>query len=102
MRRKDLSGDHEASGAVLWIILRRLFRWSGVKISRLLRLVMRMVLVGLAGWVNGGSEERSRVRCEARDEARDRFGDCDGDVGELGESGGSGESCGDSIADGVW
>jgi hypothetical protein len=62
-------------------------RW--IRFMRGASTVMRMVLVGFAGWVNGGMQERSRDRWEAREEARERFGDA---VGERpGEA--AGESC---------
>jgi len=54
-----------------------------------MRLVINSVFVGVAGWVSGGKEERSRVKCEPRDDALDLFGVDRGDA--------VGESFGDSI-----
>jgi len=51
--------------------------------------VISSVFVGVAGWVSGGKEERSRVKCEPRDDALDLFGVDRGDA--------VGESFGDSI-----
>jgi hypothetical protein len=109
MRRKDFRGDQEASGAVLLIMSRSCVMCGCAKTAGLLRLVMRMVLVGFAGCVNGGMQERSRERWDARDDARERvLGDGAGE--RLGERAGDsciGECCGDSIAvivveGGVW
>jgi len=75
IRRKDLRGAQEAKGAMLFMICRKCDMCSGRNISGFMRLVMRMVFVGTAGCVNGGIEDRSRVRCDPRDEARDRVGE---------------------------
>jgi hypothetical protein len=64
---------------------------------------MRMVLVGFAGWVKGGMQERSSDRCDALEEARERFGDAVGErPGEAtGESCVGDCSCCESIANGA-
>lgn len=59
------------------------------KTAGLFKLVMRSVLVGVAGWVRGGRQERSSDRCDAREEARERFGEVTGE--RPGEP--AGESC---------
>jgi hypothetical protein len=67
--------------------------WGCEKMAGLPRLVISIVLVGLAGCVNGGIDERSRVRWEPR---REREGDMEGER--------PGETLGDvwsNICDGV-
>jgi len=41
--------------------------------------MMRRVLVGFAGCVNGGRHDRSRLRWEPREDARERAGEPPGD-----------------------
>lgn len=57
---------------------------------------MRRVFVGSAGWLSGGSDERSRVRCDARDEARDLAGEGPPEPSMVGD--GSGDCAGESIS----
>lgn len=62
MRRKDLSGANEWIGATFSMRPRISCKFSGKKMSVLLRLVKRRVLDGGVGWINGGRSERSRLR----------------------------------------
>lgn len=77
IRRKDFSGDQEATGFVCEMRLRRVRRWSGRKISRSLRLVIISVFVGGEGDGIGGIVDRSIERLE-----RDERVDDDRDVGD--------------------
>jgi len=104
IRRKDLRGDHEASGAMLLIRSRIWVMCGCANTAGSLRLVIRSVLVGFAGWIID-MLERSSVRCDARDDARDRLGEPDGErPGDATGDKASGESCvaGDSIVFVVW
>lgn len=93
MRRKDLSGANECMGATLSMRSRISCRFSGRKMSMLLRLVKRRVLDGGVGWINGGRSERSRLRLALlREEVED---DLEGrGVGSIMKS----ELCGCEVA----
>ena len=75
MRRNDLSGAKAWILDVWEIRSRIVWRFSGRKMSILLRLVIRRVLDGGVGWISGGKLERSRVRFmplrEEKDEDRE-------------------------------
>lgn len=77
IRRKDFNGDHEATGFVCEMRLRRVRRWSGRKISKSLRLVMMRVLEGGEGDGIGGMVDRSIERFDRDERAED-----DRDVGD--------------------
>ena len=62
MRRKDLRGEKECSGAEALIRSRIWTRDGAEKIVGSWRLVMRRVFDGGEGIISGGSEERSSVR----------------------------------------
>lgn len=62
MRRRDRRGDHECRGADWLIRSRMVSRWVGWKMAGSCKLVMRRVLEGGDGAINGGIEERSSDR----------------------------------------
>jgi len=73
MRFSDFSGDQAWMGAMLETASRMVWRLSGAKMSRELRLVMISVLDGGVGWTSGGMLERSSDSdaLEERVDARD-------------------------------
>lgn len=75
MRRNDLRGAHEWSGAEELMRSLMVWRLSGRNISRSFKFVMMRVLDGGVGWWKGGTAEISRLRgvCE-REDGRVDFG----------------------------
>lgn len=89
MRLREEGGVVEVLGGVS--------AWSVGGEGRL--TVIRRVLVGFAGCVNGGRQDRSRLRCEPREEARERAGEAPGEAMGCRPGEAAGESWrGDSIA----
>lgn len=83
MRRKDFRGDHVYMGAVASISCRMVCKFSGRKMSRSSKLVMRRVLVGGVGCVSGGMLDRSKLREDLDEVRRSWRGRCGSD-GEPG------------------
>lgn len=85
MRRKDLRGAKEWRGAWLLIASRMTARFCVVKVSGVLRFVIRSVFEGGVGCESAGRSDRSRERLERRRLVPE-------EVEDVGESGGDATS----------